>query len=285
MSNIRVRSFAEALLLFLEEFLQVREALYGDVITLGLDFAPDRGGASNDFDVGGEGLDDNIALVPNLVQSADDRLPIDVVAPRCATIATARVEMAQELAGLQDRFGLVLFLDVHVEGIEVNLHGFAADSFHQLQRLVDRVEKIRLKAIQRLDAKLDAFALRVLSQWLEVLHHEIEMLFLCFVIVGANQTDNGIDRANDPGAAEDDRLINQPFDILGGSLLIRCTPSEVTARPHARADAPNREAILVGSGFHFRRIDVLERLDRDLDCIESPFLKLRKELHAFGRER
>jgi hypothetical protein len=57
--------------------------------------------------------------------SADDRLPVDVIAARRAAIAAAGVEMAEEFARPSDRGRLVLLLDVHVERVEVQLEGRA----------------------------------------------------------------------------------------------------------------------------------------------------------------
>jgi two-component system chemotaxis response regulator CheY len=71
------------------------------------------------------------------------------------------VEVAEVVAGLEDGGGLVLFLDVHVEGIEEELHGFAAHGLHELETLVAGVEEISLEAIERLS--LSPFDLMLLD--------------------------------------------------------------------------------------------------------------------------
>src|SRR5688572_24769974 len=141
-------------LLLFEELLQIGEALDRDLIPGRLDPAPDRRGTGDHLHIGRKRLDHDIALVANVVQRLHNRLPINVVTARSATVAATRVEVSQMFASFPDRLSLILLLDVHVERVEVQFDCRAADRLEQLQSLVTGVEEVGLKAIERLDAKL-----------------------------------------------------------------------------------------------------------------------------------
>src|SRR5437667_10365200 len=97
------------------------DALHRNLIASRFDAPPNGGRSGDHFHIGREGLDDDIAFVADLFECFGDGLPVNMIAARCATIAAARVKMAQKLAGLANRRGLVLLFDVHVEGIQVKL--------------------------------------------------------------------------------------------------------------------------------------------------------------------
>src|SRR4051812_14836886 len=63
------------LLLLAEEALQIGQSLDGDVVALRLDLAPNGGGAGDDFHVGGEALDDDVAGVTDGLEGGHDGLP------------------------------------------------------------------------------------------------------------------------------------------------------------------------------------------------------------------
>ena len=177
--------------------MQVLEALDGDVVAAGLHGAPVGGGAGDHLDVGGEGFDDDLLLVADLLEGGDDGLPVERVVARGAAVRAAGVEVAEVLAGLEDGGGLVLLLDVHVERVEVELHVREVDGLDEAEALVAGVEEVGLEAVQRLDVELDALLLGVLAEDLEVLDDELEVLGLGLVVMGADEADDGIERADD----------------------------------------------------------------------------------------
>ena len=93
-----------------------------------------------------------------------------MVAAGRAAVAAAGVEVSEQAAGLANGFGLILFLDVHVEGVEVDLHVGRADCLDELEALIAGVEEIGLKAVERLDAKINALFAGVGGEDLQVLH-------------------------------------------------------------------------------------------------------------------
>ena len=80
---------------------QESQALDRDLLLGRLDFAPDGGGFRDEFDVGGERLDDDVAGVTDVLESAGDAGPVDVVVAGSAAVAAARMEVSQQLAGLR----------------------------------------------------------------------------------------------------------------------------------------------------------------------------------------
>src|SRR5438445_10738198 len=97
-----------------QRFFQELDSVHRDLITSRFDAAPDGGGARDDLDIGGEGFDDDIAVVTDGLERGGDGFPVNVVVAGRAAPAAACVEMAQRLAGLANGGGGVLFLDVHV---------------------------------------------------------------------------------------------------------------------------------------------------------------------------
>ena len=188
--------------------------------------------------------------------------------------------MREMLAGLEDRRRLVLFLDVHVEGVEVQFHRFAAHGFHEFQPLIAGVEKVGLEAVERLDAKLHALALGVFRERLEVLHHEVELLLFFRVVMWPDESDDGIDRSDDRRAAHDGRLVDEPANVGCGGFLVRRAAAEIPARPHARAERADFDAGLVRRGLYFCGVAMLQGLDRNFGGIKAPFFELREK---FGR--
>ena len=57
--------------------------------------------------------------------------------------------------GAFDRGGDVLFLDVHVEGVEQKPGVVRADILDHPHALIDRVDEIGLEPVERLDRQLD----------------------------------------------------------------------------------------------------------------------------------
>src|ERR1051325_6106772 len=106
-----------------------------DLITSRLHLPPDRCSPGNHFYIGGKGLDHHITLVTYSLQRRCDRLPINMIVARCPAITAASVEMPEVFARFADCRSLVLFLDIHVENIQVQTQRFAADILDHLQPL------------------------------------------------------------------------------------------------------------------------------------------------------
>ena len=208
-----------------------------------------------------------------------------MVAAGRAPVAAARVEVAQRLAGLDDCRSLILFLDVHVERVEVQDDILRADGLDEREPLVGGVEEVGLEAVQRLDAEGDALRRCVGGEHFQVLHHERELHLLLFRLHGVGLAHDGVNRADEARAAHDGGLVHERFAVSHRSGLLLGRAAEVAARAHAGADRADGEAGLVGGGFHLRGVDVLWRFDRNLDGLKAPFLKLGEELHALGGER
>src|SRR6185369_2097126 len=122
----------------------------------------------DNFDVSGEGFDDNIAFVFDGFKGSGDGFPVDVIVARGAAVAAAGVEVAEQFAGFANRFSLVLLLDVHVKGVEMKLERRAADISDHLQPLVAGIDEIGLKAVERFETDLAAFAFRVITEGAQI---------------------------------------------------------------------------------------------------------------------
>ncbi len=271
-------------LFFLEEFFEVGEAVDGNVVTFWLHLTPNGRSTSDHFDVSGEGLDDNVTGVVDFFERFDDVFPIDVVATWCATIATAGMEVTEVGSCFAERGSLIFFLDVHVEGIKVKFDSFGSDSFDQLETLVAGVEEVGFETVERLDAKKDAFFFSILCDRLEVFHHEIELRFFLFVAVGTDETNHGIDRADDRVCAENHSLVDERFDVVGSCFLINSGATEVAAWAHAGAKGADGDSGFVSGCADFCRINVGWILNREFQGLKAPLFEFGEKFHAVRYE-
>src|SRR5687767_4019174 len=131
--KLRISALTDAAL---QGFLQELDSLNGDFVTGGFHAPPDGGGTGDDFDVGGEGFDDNVTFVFDGLESGGDRFPIDVIISRSAAITAASMEMCEVPAGFANGFALVLLFNVHVERIQVQFKRGAANVLDHLQALI-----------------------------------------------------------------------------------------------------------------------------------------------------
>ncbi len=265
--------------------MEIGEAFYGDVVTLGFDFAPDGGGPGDHFYVSSERFDYHVAVVFDVLERFDDAFPFQRIASWCAAVGAAGVEMAEIAASFANGIGLMLLLDIHVESVEVQLHGFAAHRFHELEALIHSIEEIGLEAIERFNADRFAFAFCVLGQLLQVFHDHVEVLFFYAVLVSAGEADDTIDRADEARAIEDDHLVDKGLAVLHRGLLLRGSAAEIASRSHASAGAAADEARLVQTGFDLVSVDVGGILDGDFHGIETPILEFFEEFDAVRGER
>jgi len=256
-----------------------------DVIAPGLDVPPDRGGAGDDLDVGSKGFDDDGAAIVDGFEGPSDAWPVGVIAAGRAAIAAARVEMAELPARLPDCGAEILFLDVHMERVEMKLHGRRADRGDQTQALFARVEEIRFEAIQRLNAKRDTFGLSVTGEGPQIFHHGGPFLA---PLAGGDcvcLTDDRIKWTDERGAAHERGLIDQRSAVGHGGFLFGRSAAKIPPRSHGSADAHDREASGSRGGLHRQRVDVPLILDGDFHRIEAPAREPGEEPGALGRER
>src|SRR5690606_14088460 len=116
-----------------------------------------------------ERFNDDVALITDGFQRADDPSPVGVITAGSSAIASTSVKVPEMLAGFSDGGAEILFLDVHVKAIEVKFHGGRFDGRDQFQSLFARIQKISLEAIQWLDADRDALRFCMAGEELKVL--------------------------------------------------------------------------------------------------------------------
>ena len=64
---------------------------------------------------------------------------------------------------LADSFALIFLLDIHMERIEMQFHGFRLHGFDQFESLVAGIEEIGLKTIKRFNTEGYALGFGVLG--------------------------------------------------------------------------------------------------------------------------
>ena len=84
------------------------------------------------------------------------------------TITAAGVEVAKQPASLLDGSALAFLLDVHVEGVEVDFQGGAADVLDHLEGLIGGIDKVGLETIEGFEANLAALLFSVFADGLQV---------------------------------------------------------------------------------------------------------------------
>src|SRR5215213_1693009 len=156
--------------------------------------APDGGGAGDGLVVGGEGFDHHGAVVSDLVQSGADGVPGNGVGPGSTSIVATGVEVDQLVADEADRRGLVLLLDIHVEGVQQRADCRGIDAVDDLHRLRSGVEEAGLEAIERLDREANATLPRVVGKWSESFHQPVDVRRAFGVIHLPRLADGGIQR-------------------------------------------------------------------------------------------
>src|SRR5438034_846828 len=87
-------------------------------------------------------------------------------------------KMAKQFACFANGFGLVLLLDIHVEGIEMELEGGTPHVLDHLQRLVAGIDEVSLESIERFQTNLAPSALRVITESAQVIHDRLPLLLV-----------------------------------------------------------------------------------------------------------
>src|SRR4051812_5733217 len=104
-----------------------------------------------------------------------------MIIARCAAIAAARVEMAERFARFANGVALVLLLDVHMEGVQVQLECFAADVLEHLESLRGGVDEVGLETVQRFQTDLPPLLLSVSAKVFEMADDRLPLLFVFFL--------------------------------------------------------------------------------------------------------
>ena len=201
-----------------------------------------------------------------------------------AAIAAASVEMTEQFARLANRPSLVLFLDVHMKRIEVQFHRFRAHCLDEFEPFVARVQKVRLEPIERLDTNLFGARFGVLSELLEVLHHQgpFQLLLRGFDRVGlAHDT---VNRTDERRAIQHNHLVDERLAVIHRGLLVFRRAAKVPARPHAGADRTAHQPVLVQLLLHQGRIDVRQVFNGYFDCLKAPFFERFEKFRALVGE-
>ena len=189
------------------------------------------------------------------------------------------MKMRQQRAGLFNGNRLILLLDVHVEGVEVQFHCLGTDGLDEFESLITGVQKIGFEPVQGLNAEGHSLGFRILGQGLEILDHQGEVLLLFGVGMGADTTHHRVNGPNDRRATQDHRLIDEGLHVGRGRGLFFGSAPEIPTRPHARANAANNQTMLVGRSLDLDGIDMLRGLNREFQRVETPLLELGEQLH------
>ena len=208
-----------------------------------------------------------------------------MVVARSAAIGAAGVEMAEELADFLNGFGLVLFLDVHVERIEMDLQGGTADIGNHFQGLIGGVDEISLETVEGFEADDTAFFLGVFGEFLEVFDDRLPLLGVFLLGHGVGTTYFAVNRPDEVGAIEHDHLIDQLHHVGHGSLLMLGSAAQITPAAHAGADGTADQTVLIQLGFDVGWIDMGGIFHRNFDGLETPFFELGEKFGALVRKR
>ena len=73
------------------------------------------------------------------------------------------MKMRQQRAGLFNGNRLILLLDVHVEGVEVQFHCLGTDGLDEFESLITGVQKIGFEPVQGLNAEGHSLGFRILG--------------------------------------------------------------------------------------------------------------------------
>jgi len=116
----------------------------------------------------GDELHGQRAVVADLLERADDLLPVARAHPAGHAVVVGDVEVDEATLRGADGLVHVALLDVQVEHVEADA-AVGPDFLGQQQRLVVAVEEVRLEAVERLERQLHALALAVLVALLQAL--------------------------------------------------------------------------------------------------------------------
>jgi hypothetical protein len=137
--------------LIVEDGAQIVEAIPRESVLAVRQQPPDRHGSGDLADFRREGLDHDRTVVADVAQSSSDRPPRQVILARRPAIVRTRMKFYDAAGRPTDRGWNILFFDIHVEGVEQKADIVCGNFVDHSQPLVDRVDKIGLETVQRLD--------------------------------------------------------------------------------------------------------------------------------------
>ena len=103
--------------------------------------------------------------------------------------------------------------------------------------------------------------------------------------MGADEADDGIERADDARATGDGGLVDERHDVLTAGGLVLGGTAKVATGTHAGADGTDGNPGTGSSGLQEPRVGMRRIFDRDLDGVEAPVLELLEEMDALVGER
>src|SRR5690606_14695543 len=122
----------------------------------GLDVAPDGRSGAQVAQREPEAFDRQPSVVADGVERREHVAPRDVARSRRAAVVLARVHVTDVATARAERLSEMLLLDVRVERVEQQADARMADRLAQRDAIGDRVEEVRLEAVERFDRKRHA---------------------------------------------------------------------------------------------------------------------------------
>jgi hypothetical protein len=165
---------------------QKGEALGGQLFGRVGEVPPD-GDERRELEAWIEGLDSDAVLIATIAQRREGLPPRNQIATRDTPLAAAGVEVAETVAAGADRGAHIFLLDVHVEGVEVDLHVGHVYLLDEAQRVRREVEEVGLEPVEGLDREQEIGAgPSILSDLTIALDGPIPLVLLIFSVVGQN---------------------------------------------------------------------------------------------------
>ena len=155
--------------------------------------------------------------------------------------------MGELVAGEADGRGLVLLLDIHMEGIQQHSHRRGIDPVDHLHRLRGSVEEARLEAIERFDCEADATLARVVGQRAQPFDQPVDGRGPFRVVHPPRLAGRGVHGTGHDARPDGDGRVDTGANVgLGGAIRSRSRrsrPSPITAQ----TDAPRSLAARISA--------------------------------------
>jgi hypothetical protein len=129
---------------------------------------PNPGGGGEVRQEVAECFDGEPTVVADLAQGVEGRVPSDGSASGYTAVVLGDMHVRDPVPGPPDRIRRVLFLDVGVEGIEVDATARMSDLIYKPNGLIQRIQVIELEPVDDFLGKDDPHLLGVLSYSVQV---------------------------------------------------------------------------------------------------------------------
>src|SRR6185312_1905468 len=150
-----------------EQLLEELDAVAGEPVRGGSHGTPDAGAVGEIDDIGIEAFYDDRAVVFDCLQRVAHFRPVDLSGARGAAVVLAGMEMLQMPTCMSDRLALVFLFDRHMERVEKDADGAAADILSKADRLFRLVHEVGFETVQRLERNGHALQLGGLADLAE----------------------------------------------------------------------------------------------------------------------